>query len=202
LAIVIRLVSQFVASLHHRVSLSAGMIVAFLAVDLLLVGAFLLALRQNVMLRGEVTEDVGLLTPAKGTVVPSLDGYDWTGVAKTIAYGQDRRPTLIYTFSKECSYCQQNWRAMRSLQALAPHRLRLVYVDTLGDLFTSKYLAASGIWQSVLLVQLSKTALPAYDARLVPQCLLVDRNGRVQWSHVGKLAAADITMAMSLIKQD
>ncbi|MFZ0638097.1 MAG: hypothetical protein WA020_16725 [Candidatus Acidiferrales bacterium] len=88
-----------------------------------------------------------LRTPRNGTVVPPLVGYDWTGAPQAIAYGQDRHPTLVNTFSEECDYCQQNWRAMRSLQALVPGRLRIVYIDTIRDMFTPKYLAANGIGQ-------------------------------------------------------
>jgi hypothetical protein len=97
-----------------------------------LVAACLFALRQNVKLRSAINYDQALLTPRNGTVVPPLVGYDWTGAPQAIVYGQDRHPTLVYTFSKECGYCQENWRAMRSLQALAPTRLRIVYIDTVG----------------------------------------------------------------------
>jgi len=91
---------------------------------------------------------------------------------------------------------------MRSLQTLAPRRLRIVYVDTVLDTFTPEYLAANGIGQSVLLVQLSPAAAFSYDARLMPQLLLVDRDGRVQWSHVGELAPGDVSKALSLIEHD
>jgi hypothetical protein len=151
-------------ALARRVSLCVGTLAAFIAVDLLLVVACLLALRQNVRLGREVAADEGLLTPAKGTMMPPLAGEDVTGTPRTIAYGQERHPTLVYTFSKECGHCQENWRAMRSLQVLAPRRLRTAYVDTFGDVFTPDYLAASGIGQSVLLVQFSPEAAIAYDA--------------------------------------
>ena len=177
-------------------------IAAFGAVNLLLVGACLLTLRQNVRLRGEAAYYVAMLTPANGTLVPPLVGEDRRGATQSIIYGQDPRPTLIYTFSKECIYCQENWHSMRSLQTLAPRRLRIVYVDTVLDIFTPEYLVANGIGQSVLLVQLSPTAAFSYDARLMPQLLLVDRDGRVQWSHVGELAPGDVSKALSLIEHD
>ncbi|MGB6876071.1 MAG: hypothetical protein WBD87_08550 [Candidatus Acidiferrales bacterium] len=91
---------------------------------------------------------------------------------------------------------------MRSLQALAPRRLRIIYIDTLRDLFTSQYLASNGIEQSAFLVQLSPTVAYVYDARAVPQLLLVDRDGRVQWSHVGELARDDIPRVLSLIEHN
>lgn len=178
------------------------LIAVFLLVNLLLVAACLFALQQNVKLRNEVVYDVQLLTPAKGTVVPPLVGEDWQGTPQAVAYGQDPRPTLVYTFTKECPHCQQNWRAMRSLQALAPNRLRIIYVDTIHDLFTTAYFVQKGIEQSTLLVQLSPETAVAYDARAVPQILLVDHDGRVQWSHVGELAGGDVSEVLMLIKGD
>lgn len=193
---------RLTGTLGRRLSLSLGTVAAFVAVDLLLVAACVFALRQNVRLRGDVAYDVALLTPAKGTVVPPLFGEDWRGAPQTIVYGQDRRPTLLYTFSKECGYCQENWRTMRSLQALAPNRLRIIYIDTAHDLFAPQYLAANGIGQSLLLIQLSPSAAFVYDARAVPQLLLVDHGGLVQWSHVGELAPSDVSKVLSLVERD
>jgi hypothetical protein len=185
------------------VSLHFAAVAAFFAVDLLLVAACLFALAQNAKLRREVAFDVALLTPAKGAPVPALVGEDWLGVTHTIAYGRDQRPTLVYAFSKHCAYCEQNWRAMRPFQALGPHSLRIIYIDTFGEPITPRDVAASGIGKSVLLVQLLSPAVAyAYDARAVPQAVLVGRDGRVQWSHVGELGRGDISKALSLITRD
>lgn len=194
--------SAISGALGRRASLSFGTVAGFVAVDLLLVAACLLAMRQNVWLRGEVASDVALLTPANGTVVPPLTGEDPMGAAHTIGYNQDQRPTLVYAFSKECGHSSQNWRAMHPLQELAPRLLRIAYIDTFNDLFTPAYLASSGIGQSALLVRLSPQAAVTYNPRAVPQLLLVDQHGRVQWSHVGELAPDDVSKALSLIKHD
>lgn len=177
-------------------------VAASIAVNLLLLVACLFALRQNTKLRQEVAYDVALLTPAKGVVLPPLMGADWAGAPETVVYGQDRRPTLIYTFSERCGYCQENWELMRSLQALAPSQLRIIYIDTMHDLFTRKYLNANNIEQSSLLVELSPGDAFVYDARAVPQLILVGRDGRVQWSHVGELGPSDLSEVLSLIQRD
>lgn len=181
-------------------SLSFGTVAAFVAVNLLLVAVCLFAMRQNVILRGLVTADRALLTAANGTLLPPLVGEDWTGASQTIAFGQDRRATLVYSFSMRCPFCKHNWRAMQSFQALAPRLLRIAYIDTIGDTFTPEYIAASGIGQSAVLVHLLPSAASAYDARAVPQLVLVDHDGRVQWSHVGELAPGDISKVLSLIE--
>ncbi|MGH9482063.1 MAG: TlpA family protein disulfide reductase [Terriglobales bacterium] len=188
------------AALARRLSLRLGVVAGLMTLDLLLVAASLLALRQNVELRRAVADDALLLTPSTGSLEPPLEGEDWLGNPQRIAYQGDRRPTLVYTFTKECPHCQENWRVMRIVQAMAPSRLRIVYIDT-GDQFAPKYLAENGIAKSVLLTQLSSTAL-AYNARVVPQLVLLDRNGRVQWAHLGGLAPSDISRALSLIEHD
>lgn len=118
-------------------------IAAFVLTNLCLIAACLFALKENVGLRRAVAYDEALPTPAKGEAMPPLLGTDWTGAPQTLDYGQDPRPTIVYTFSKECGYCQENWRAMRSFQALSPRRLRIVYIDTTGDLLAPTYLAAA-----------------------------------------------------------
>ena len=202
MAVALNILSGLTAALGRRVSLSFGTVAAFVAVNLLLVAACLLALRQNMSLRAETVSAVALLTLANGTVVPPLDGKDWTGAQQIIDYDHDPRPTLVYTFSKGCPYCQQNWRAMRSLQALAPRRLRIVYIDDNADVFAPKYLAENGIGESTPLVELSPVAAGIYSPRGVPQALLVDQHGRVEWSHLGEMAPRDISKARSLIERD
>ena len=183
--------SQVVRWMGRPVTVSLAKVGAFVAVNLLLVAACLFALRQNINLRAETASIEAMLTLANGTVVPPLDGKDWTGTQQDINYDHDPRPTLVYTFSMRCPYCRGNWRAMRSLQALAPRGLRIVYIDeNRRDVFTPKYLAENGIGESVLLVELSPLAAVMYNARAVPQVLLVDQHGRVLWSHLGGLAAA------------
>jgi|SRR5690348_13050574 len=173
-------------------------IAAFILMNLLLVAACLFALHQNVKLRQETAYYITLLTPMKGTQLPPLAGKAWTGEQQDIVYGQDPRPTLIYTFTKECPHCQQNWSAMRSLQSLEPTHLRIIYIDTQDNLFTFKYLSANRIDKSALFTQISEQTF-AYDARVVPQLVLVDRNGRVQWAHAGELDPSALSRVLSLI---
>jgi hypothetical protein len=194
--------SGLAAVFVRRVSLSFGTVAAFVAVNLLLIAAGLLALRQNISLRAETASVAALLTLANGTVVPPLDGKDWTGAQQVIDFDHDPRPTLVYTFSTRCPHCQQNWRAMRSLQVLAPRRLRIVYIDDNGDAFTPNYLAETGIGQSLLFVELSRRAAGSYNSRGVPQAVLVDQHGRVEWSHFGEMASSDISKARSLIERN
>lgn len=185
------------AALGRRLSLRLAAVVALVGLNLLLVAMCLLALRQNVELRRVAAQYLALLTPANDSLAPPLIGEDWTGVPQTVQY-QDRRPTLVYTFNERCGL--ENWRAMRSLQALAPRRLRIVYIDT-TDKLTSDYLAEKGIGKSELFVRLTPTTELAYQARVVPQLVLLDRDGRVQWSRAGVLARGDLSEVSSVIER-
>ena len=176
-----------------------SVVAAFIIVNLLLIAVCVFAAQQNAKLRKEAAFDQALLLPPTGAAMPPLIGENWTGSQQAITYGGDRRPTLVYTFSKGCPYCKQSWRTMRSFQTLAPDKLRIVYIDTSRDLFAPQYLDATGIGKSTLLIQLSLSSAYAYDARAVPQVLLLDRGGHVQWSHIGELAPRDLSRPLSLI---
>ena len=186
----------------HRYELGLRTICGFFAINLLLVVACLAALWQNRSLHRQVVDYEKLLTPLPGSAAPPLEGVDWRGARQLIIYGTDHRPTLIYNFSQKCPYCQKNWDSLRALQALEPQRLRIVYIDSVGDVFNPDYLAANGMSQSTLLVQLSPAAKYIYEARLMPQVLLVNAEGKVQWSHVGEFTPADISTALSMIGQN
>jgi hypothetical protein len=181
-------------------SLSLGTVAAFVAVDLLLVAACLFTLRDNAKLHDLVAAEQSLLMPLRGTLVPPLVGNDRTGAPQTIDFGQDQRLTMVYSFSMRCPHCEENWHAIRSLQVLSPRQLRIVYIDVDGDKFTPEYLSASGIGDSVVLAHLSLPTEIAYAARAVPQVLLVDHDGRIQWSHMGEFTTGDVSKALSLIE--
>lgn len=100
-------VSATVSPPSRSLNFRVGTVVAFAAVNLLLVTACVVALWQNLKLRGALAYDVALLTPARDSVVPPLIGVDWVGNPQTVAYGLDRRPTLVYDFTKKCRYCRE-----------------------------------------------------------------------------------------------
>jgi hypothetical protein len=200
--VTLRVTSLLTTGLSGRLSLSVGTVAALVVLDLLLVAASLFALRQNVKLRSDIAQDVALLTPPTGTILPPLVGTDLEGNLENIAYNQDERPTLVYTFSMHCGHCEDNWPAMRQLQALAPRSLRIIYVDPVVGELTPEYLASRGIGRAALLVRLYPSSALVYEARAVPQLLLVDHRGRLQWSHVGDLAFGDISQARTLIEHN
>src|SRR6185437_13244799 len=123
-----------------------------------------------------------LQAPMRGSFPPALVGTDWSGDQEEIGYGRDSRATLVFTFTKECPECRESWQALRSAQSLAPSSLRIVYVDVI-DKLVPVYLASNRIPRNNLLVSLSPLSAVAYGARTVPQSELLDRGGKVVWTH-------------------
>lgn len=174
---------------------------AYLGLNLALLAACIAAFRQNVNLKFQLTRAVTMITPQPGAIAPPLIGVNRGGGGQWLGYGADSRPTVIFTFEKNCPYCSSYWATVRELQRLAPHLLRLVYVDTHDDL-TAKYLATNGVRNAPVLTKLAPEAALAYRALLLPQIELLDSEGRVQWSHAGELAPEGARQFLSLVKKD
>jgi hypothetical protein len=184
--------------LIQPVTISRGLAGLFITINLLLIAACLLSQRHNSLLQKEVTTGMLRLEPSTGTLMPTILGEDWKGTTQSIAYDEDPRPILFYTFTQKCPHCKENWHAMRELQSMTPKSLRIVYYDPNPDVFTQDYLSANGMSPSPLLVKLQPEADSAYHAPAVPNALLLDRTGRVIWWHMGELASSDTSKAKSL----
>ena len=168
--------------------------------QILLTIACALALSQNQSLRNEASLYQALAAPPVGRDVPPITGLDWTGVKRQIVYGEDQHPTLIYGFSKDCGPCISNWAAMRTLQELTPHRLRIVYVDTV-DALTDDYLREHGMDSDVVFSRLDADSALHYRVRATPQSQLIVRSGRVVWSKIGKFTPDDLAGLLAIIEK-
>lgn len=176
--------------------------VAFLAIDLALVVACVVALRQNLTLRRDLSVAVEAVTPKLYRYAPPLVGADLHGQSVAIRYRQDWRPTLVFSFSDGCPYCKAYWQAIKRLRPLAPRRLRLIYVDTTdGPTLRPAYLARNGVGGAPVLVRLTPLSALAYKARILPQAELLDGSGRIEWAHAGDLTPSDRGAMVSAIEQ-
>ncbi|MGH9476621.1 MAG: TlpA family protein disulfide reductase [Terriglobales bacterium] len=167
-------------------------------VDIALLAACVVAARRNVTLQSVAATDEVLLAPIRGVVAPALEGTDLQGSPEVVRYELDRRPTLVYTFTANCQECEGSWRALRSVQALAPSSLRIFYVD-ITDTLKAKFLADRGIPASSVFAGLAPVSRIAYGARVVPQAELLDRDGRVVWGHVGLMRPEAVNELLSAI---
>jgi hypothetical protein len=187
--------------LSRRLEVSVASLAGLFALDLLLLAACVLAARANASLRAAVSRDGALLAPTAGSLAPPIKGRSWSGAPEIFGYDKDARPTLVYTFTRQCPECNSNWRFLQPLQALAPEDARILYVDS-TDPVTRRFLQASRIQPSRLLTQLSPTSQLAYGARIVPQLEMLDGSGRVKWSHIGPLTPALVAQMMLSIKRN
>lgn len=129
-----------------------------------------------------------------------MQGTNWAGAPVEIGYGTDPRPTLVYTFTRECPACRQTWPGLRNVQAIAPARLRMVYVD-ITDKLTEQFLNENGVPLANLLISLSEPTRAVYGARIVPQSELLNAQGRVIWTHVGTLEPTAINEIISAVNE-
>ncbi len=167
---------------------------------LLLTIACALARRENQSLRDQVSMYQRLAAPSVGRYLPPIAGIDWTGARREVTYGNDQRLTLIYAFSRDCLPCISNWAAMRSVQELSPHRLRIVYLN-LVDTLTGDYLREHGIDTAVVFSRLDPEDAIHYEVKGTPQSQLADQSGRVVWSKLGTFRPADITNLVALVEE-
>jgi len=115
-----------------------------------------------------------------------------------VEYNQDQRPTLIYSFSKNCGACRANWPAMKAIQQLSPDRLRIVYVDHV-DKLTIADLLEYGLTRDVVFTKLDPFSDVSYEVRATPQAELVDKKGHVVWTNVGAFRPIDHTALVDAI---
>lgn len=195
--------SPLLAVIGQRVTVRLATIVGLVGMQILLTIACALALRQNQLLRGEVSTYQKLAAPPVGSNVPAIAGIDWNGVKRQVAYGEERLPTLVYGFSKDCGPCVANWAPMRTLQKLSPHRIRIVYVNTVDsvDALTDDYLREHGLDSDRVFLRLDADSALHYRVRATPQSQLVDRSGRVVWSKIGQFSPDDVAGLLTMIDE-
>lgn len=192
--------SHLMALIGRHVTVRLPTIAGLVGMQVLLTIACALALRQNQTLRNEALMYQKLAVPPIGRDVPPIAGIDWTGAKRQVVYGEEQQPTLIYGFSKDCGPCISNWAAMRTLQELSPHRLRIVYVDTV-DALTDDYLREHGLDSDVVFSGLDADSALHYRVRATPQSQLVDRSGRVVWSKIGQFSPDDVAGLLAIIDE-
>ncbi|MGH9477195.1 MAG: TlpA family protein disulfide reductase [Terriglobales bacterium] len=175
--------------------------VAAVALDLVLVVTCVLAARQNSALRSQLARAVDIIGPPLHTASPPLTGEDEGGAELSVNFRGGKRPTVIFTFKKDCPYRAPYWREIRKLRAEVPQKLRLVCVDT-SEVLPPGFLEAHGAGNALLLHRLGSAAALAYQARMLPQVEVIDRDGRAQWSHSGELAAEQAAVFQSLVLKD
>src|SRR5689334_5033047 len=73
--------------------------------------------------------------PVSRIGVPAIPirGVDVSGSPRTITFDA-RQPSVVYFFSTQCKWCEQNWANVRALAAAAPGRFRFVAVAEERDL--------------------------------------------------------------------
>jgi peroxiredoxin len=165
--------------------------------DLFLLGLLAISLLSNVGLGIAVLRLSGQVAPAAaarqpsgpaiGAQLPPLEAERLGGSRETISYQADRRPTLMYVFTPECSWCARNLANLKALLAEAKDEYRLVGVSLNPDV--EAYLSKAQLELPVY-VNVAPEAAVAYGFGSTPQTLVISPEGRVVKSWIGAYGGA------------
>ncbi len=144
-----------------------------------------------------------VVDPAIGMDAPVLDGLGFTGNRVTTAPGA---PTLMVFLAHWCQHCQYEVPQLVRWSAAAefPSTLDVVAVATSTDPANpnyppSEWLAAEEwppLWP-VLADDADGSAAKAFGLSGFPFLVLTDAEGKVLWRHSGRIAAEDLSKAIT-----
>jgi peroxiredoxin len=151
-----------------------------LAVSAVLV---LLLVRHNDTLRADYTELSRRANSVhEGIFLPAFQAIGTDSSLITVAAAG--KPQVAYYFTTTCPYCLESLEAWKRVAAHAGTGVELVALSLDSLPATLKYIAAHDLSFSVgFFPDIRTRAL--YRARGVPETLLLDRDGRVVFSHRG-----------------
>jgi len=118
--------------------------------------------------------------PILGMKAPALDVRGVDGQSVEIRF--EGRPTILYYFSPNCSWCERNWTNVQALIAAVGHDYRFVGLSTTPDV--SAYLAQHHLSFEVY-SGLSLETARLYHFGGTPQTIVVAANGVVQYAWSG-----------------
>lgn len=157
--------------------------IALLAVALISIALNLLLSREVARLRDTIASLKSEGGLAVGASLPPFQAFDLNGKAVTVAYSEDRRPTLLYVFSPSCGWCARNLANIRHLTATVKDDYR-IWGISLSSQGLEKYLREAGIDFPVL-TQASANSLEAYKLGGTPQTLVISAEGTLLKNWIG-----------------
>ena len=158
------------------------------ALAAILLVANLMLIWQNRRLAAVVASQTLAMEPLRGAQVPALRGVDPRGRRLTLDYAGQSRRTLLLVSSTNCAACDRNWGAWEKLlKRLDAASVRPVVVNLSGEV-NEAYLRQHGVGDIPVFAGVDAEVLLAYNLRLSPQTVLVDRQGVVKEVWSGQLA--------------
>ena len=171
----------------------------------------LLLIRQNFELRkqlllGARTFDGTTNVLKPGDVVAGVTATDLNGQPYQVEYKRDGRHHLFFYFSPHCPFCEQQsplWRDL--LDKVDTSRFTVVGIvsDREDRVLVSAHAEGAGYFKAktpLPVVFFNSEELGSYKLTATPTTLLIDEEGRVEHSWVGKWDASRIKEVAAAVK--
>jgi hypothetical protein len=162
-----------------RYALTAGIVL------LLVSNIVLLRTNHNLAAAYDDLRRQMLLLPA-GYHVPTLKGKFPDGRDAALAYGVDRRYTILLVYSPACPICEDNWDNWDEIIHHSDSAVRIAAVD-LSNTTRPDYVSAHKMERMPILQHLDAASMLDYRLRKTPETIVIDPVGMVVGSWIGAL---------------
>jgi peroxiredoxin len=125
--------------------------------------------------------------PAIGTDLPPLVAREIGGRRRELTFSSDGRPTLLYIFTPQCTWCAKNLANLKHLVAAAKNGHRIVGLSL--DPNVGSYVKDAA-FEFPVFVEPSSEMFEPYRLGPTPTTLIISQEGRVLKSWVGAYAGA------------
>jgi len=171
----------------RAIQIRGSLVLAFLGLAVFLTTANVLLIRRNRDLQAGLQSARSQLELQPGVTAPPISGKDPHGDPLVIAYGQDRKKTIMLVFSPDCSVCDANWPNWeRTLRTAYKEGARVVGVN-LAPSLAQEYIDRHGLTGYPVIAQADPSSILSYNFRYTPQTIVIDADAKVQWVWTGEL---------------
>jgi thioredoxin-related protein len=112
-----------------------------------------------------------------GSVVPSIQAKDISGRAVSITYSGNGKPTILYIFKPECSWCTRNLQNVKALAKEVDKDFNFVGLSLVSDKLRD-YIALHKVGFPVY-TELPSDVIAAYKFGGTPQTIVVSPEGKI-----------------------
>lgn len=126
--------------------------------------------------------------PTVGTPMPALEVRDLKGEKVSLSYASDARPTVIYVFTPECTWCARNLNNLKAVLAASQQSYRIVGLSL--DPNVASYLKESGLDFPVY-TNPTREMVAAYGLGSTPSTVVVSPDGRLMKFWRGAYASSN-----------
>lgn len=126
-----------------------------------------------------------MLLPA-GYHAPTLRGKFPDGKDAALAYGIDRRYTILLVYSPACPICEDNWDNWDEIINRSDSGVRIAAVD-LSNITRPDYISAHKMERMPIIQHLDAASMLDYRLRKTPETIVIDPVGAVVGSWIGAL---------------